>query len=319
MKDWKDYHLFRTIGLNECKTYGKAPTDTFYDKRIMSAFQDLFATPRPLTKLFFTKTTMAKFENNIEFFKTLDSTLLHNLSFLYQGRKEVGACLCDKEHLGFVYIINPKTVKMIIVKGASPKQYSLKESVVGCVIIDIEKSKPEAIINSFEAHSKYLINNKHIEPSKEFKRLLVESDKVIKSYNVATEQFLANGEINPIWREMKIHGQNSNLTALAVNMFLFLKLHQSGPRVKENADIKPPRKESEAQLKKRGIIIVDVNWDSELFILNPFSVCEHVKYQWYKDENREWQKKVIYIAPFKKKGYHRRSTKELQQLKQNPK
>lgn len=305
MKDWKDYHLFRLISLESCKVYGKAPTDLFYDRQTLSVFRDVIEAPKPLTKYYFADTTMKIVDDML---KVADV----DHSDMYQGKKEVGACL-SKEDLAFVYAINPNTVKIIVVSGTNPQKYVPATDVIGAVVMDLKTGKQKLITNSLAGRSKayfahaYTPSKPVLKAIKDFRRSTLHTDYV-------------DMESLPPDQRFEIIEEQTRMQFLdrAFKMLIFLKYAKSNPRVKEEAHHKP-RVETVKELKDRGIIVVDANWDSELYILNPFGVAGHFRNQPYKDEEGKWQKKLIIIEPFTKKGYHRKSTKELQQLKQKPK
>lgn len=297
MKDWKDYHLFRTISLDACKVYSKAPTDMFYDRATLSVFRDVIEVPKPLTKYYFADTIMKRIDEML-------GVLKGDYSDMYQGKKEVGTCMC-KDGLAFVYTINPNTAKLIVVSGINPQSYVPAVNIEGAVIIDLRAGTRKDVANSLAARA-HAYSNHTYTPNKMVLRNIKDfTRKAARTTYVSLESLPSDVKF-----VMTEHQTRTEALERALRMFMFLKYADGAPRIVEEAEHRP-RKETVGELKKRGIILVDANWDSELHVLNPFGVCEHFRNQPYKDEEGKWQKKLIIIAPFIKKGYHRRSTKQL--------
>ena len=64
---------------------------------------------------------------------------------------------------------------------------------------------------------------------------------------------------------------------------------------------------------KSGIPVkyIDSRWLREIIRSEGFKVRGHFRLQPYKDDNDEWQRKLIYIDEFEKHGYHRRALRDI--------
>lgn len=91
----------------------------------------------------------------------------------------------------------------------------------------------------------------------------------------------------------------------ALRMFLFLKCADITQKliVDENDG---PRLTYNRKVQRMRYTIVDSTWDEEITVDNPFIVRGHLRNQPYKDGPR-----LIYIDAYLKKGYHRRSGKQI--------
>ena len=101
-----------------------------------------------------------------------------------------------------------------------------------------------------------------------------------------------------------------DLLLTALKMFLFLKTASVIQQTYISED--KGRTYERKQGTVRNYVLVDSTWDSDITVLNPFSVRGHFRHQPKKDDRGRWYRDLIYIDAFMKKGYHRRATKVLQ-------
>lgn len=100
------------------------------------------------------------------------------------------------------------------------------------------------------------------------------------------------------------------MLSVALNMFIFLhtvEVIDATYIADDNKSLSTYRRLRKD--KDINYVYVDSSWDTNIDVINPFSVKGHFRHQPKKNENGEWYKELIYIDGFMKKGYHRKSTK----------
>jgi hypothetical protein len=91
-------------------------------------------------------------------------------------------------------------------------------------------------------------------------------------------------------------------------MFYFLYVEIEEKIVKPNEKYKPKKYEGFVNKQKRDFIVADISWGIETINNVPFGVVGHFRNQ--KVGIGKQETKLIYIAPFFKKGYKKKAMKE---------
>lgn len=248
----------------------------------------------------------------------------------------------QKLHLG--YLITPNQIVLPVFKGevrSIDTLDGLMTKMVGTVIVNegavsyspVNRLSAVQKLNEFgeqplEAYMEYMKNfnrNEQAEVFKLMKRILrldgVDTDGGGNDGRIiGTRLSLRHMVETPAIREDNIIGPLlSDFAAkyaqlqTAFRMFLFLKCADIRHKriVDENKTV--PKLSYNRKVRRMTYTVVDSTWDEEITVDNPFVVRGHFRLQPYKDGP-----KLIYIDSFWKKGYHRRSGKEINENPENP-
>lgn len=293
------------------KAFSQKPSVFFYDKRTKSIFRRFLAAPRPYNKYFFTDKTMDRI-NDIDLSNCKPTTL----GFLFDKfENEVGVCMCKQDDLSFAYSINACNIQIIVFSGKvqrySDENELFKKIIGSCIIsygkdiidisttnifdiMDYSQNEKQEVITKGDVFFKQLKNIKNEIEKNNIKKLPENIDKTLLPYTYEYKKDLL---------------AKRNKVDLAIKMFIFLKTSKILDKtfVSETTILGNFKQHNSSN---NGLIVIDSFWDSNINVINPFSVSGHFRKQPYKDKNGEKRTEVIYIDSFMKKGYNRKAKKE---------
>lgn len=327
MIDYKNYFIFEILKEKILKTFSDRPSVFFYDRRTKSVFRKILVAPKPLTKYWFTDTTMQRV-------KLMDLSKCYptKLGYLFEKHgPEIGMVFCNDDKLAFVYAISATNIQLIITSGTK-KAFKLRvndfgqrdyadfnKAMVGACVISYDNNKPEFLINNLlsiinngktpDLIKRGLFSKRNPDSRKALFRLIKDIDireKKGRDYPITYNEF---PELFNTYEDQKI--KEAKIWT-AIKMFIFLKtakvIDQTFLSENDNYGIASKLSGNDST----GIIVVDSTWDSSIHVINPFAVSGHFRQQPKKNIKKEWYKELIYIDSYMKNGYHRNAKKDNQ-------
>lgn len=129
----------------------------------------------------------------------------------------------------------------------------------------------------------------------------VEDKKFFKKYAMGKSKAV------PLFQ---MHAFAWKLVFMAFKAFIFLKTSEVYT-AEYIPDSSPSYIRAKKEYKPMNYIQIDVTYDMDIDVNTPFPVSGHFTHQPYKDKEGKWQRKLIYIEQYMKKGYHRKAKKTL--------
>jgi len=164
MINYRNYYIFNLLNPRAVRGFLDKNSEIFPDKRIKGAFRTIFTASKPLKKYFFAETTMKRIEPI-----DLEKVYPTKLGYLFDKYpNEVSICMCEKDKLGFVYIIGNNDIRILVTSGTDKTANSFTDeygkvnmapflkTIVGSCIISYGTNNVQLIPNNLVS---YYTNN----------------------------------------------------------------------------------------------------------------------------------------------------------------
>lgn len=254
---------------------------------------------------------------------------------IYAGQPEKGAVVTSGNYglLNFGYVVTPhhiilgvysKAVRVmdsVLMESGQTSDYGFMSRFLGNVIISgsgitYNVNSALTVIERVAAGDNTIAHNASVNVLRRCKLLGKEMQRIGGDHSRRLVDY-DDRELDaaPNLRyEVKAYKERSVQLVQAVKMFLFLKTAS----IIDKTYISEPPACTYRRVPgvKLGYIRVDSTWDSDITVLNPFMVRGHFRRQVCGKGRAD--RKLIYIDAFMKKGYHRRATKALDEINQQP-